>query len=127
MKNRTEGTEKKLIAPSQNEQQIIGRPDVPTLFIDRFMFAKRSDGYIIASGVQDIPNACVEQMRFMITEDHAKCFLDRLANILDYFPMKDKQQMPMAKFDAKGTASEKKNDCNTRKASEQEKANFKII
>ena len=108
MKNRTEGTEKKLIAPSQNEQQIIGRPDVPTLFIDRFMFAKRSDGYIIASGVQDIPNDCVEQMRFMITEDHAKCLLDRLANILDYFPMKDKQQMPMAKFDAKGTASEKK-------------------
>lgn len=92
MENGKKAKKQEPIVSAQNEQQIIGRPDIPTLYIDKFMFAKRSDGYIIVSGVQDIPSAGVEQLRFMMTADHAKCFLDRLAGILDYFPVKEDLQ-----------------------------------
>ena len=96
-----------LAAPSTN-MQLIMRPDIQTLFIDKFIFTKRADGALIASGIQSVPRLEIEQLRFLISEDHAKNFLDSLARLLDYFPVKEiKQEVPV-KQNTKPPASKKK-------------------
>ena len=78
------------------------------LFIDKFIFTKRADGALIASGIQSVPRLEIEQLRFLISEDHAKNFLDSLARLLDYFPVKEiKQEVPV-KQNTKSPAPKKK-------------------
>lgn len=94
-------------APSTNTQ-IIMRPDIQTLFVDKFIFTKRPDGTLITSGIQGVPGLEIEQLRFLMTEDHAKRFLDSLARLLDYFPVKEIKQEAPVKQNTKTSASKKK-------------------
>ena len=73
---------------SPNGIQFIGRPDIQTLYIDKFIFTRRLDGTVITSGIQRIPGVEIEQLRFLITEDHARNFLDNFAKLIDYYPTK---------------------------------------
>ena len=64
----------------------MGRPDVQTLFIDKFFLMRRTDGMILIRGIQEVPGLEIEGMRFIITENHARSFLDTLAKLIDYYP-----------------------------------------
>ena len=94
--------------PPPPNMKFFGRPDVQTLFIDKFVFVKRPDGMLITSGIQGVPGMEIEQLRFLITEDHAKNFLDILAKLLDYYPAKETKQEVLVKQSTKTPASKKK-------------------
>ena len=95
------------VPPPPNVQFLV-RPDIQTLFIDKFVFTKRPDGALIASGIQCVPRLEIEQLRFLISEDHAKNFLDTLAKLLNYFPVNEiKQEVPV-KQNTKTPTSKKK-------------------
>ena len=103
-----------------NGIQLIGRPDVQTLYIDKFIFSKRSDGTVITSGIQGIPGVEIEQLRFLITESHAKSLLDNLAKLIDYYPVKkNTPEMPI-KSNHEAAVVEKKT-AKTRKPVSQKK------
>ena len=88
--------------------QFLVRPDIQTLFVDKFIFTKRPDGTLIVSGIQGVPRLEIEQLRFLITEDHAKNFLDTLAKLLDYFPIKEMKLEIPVKQNTMTPASKKK-------------------
>ena len=94
--------------PTPPPMQFLARPDIQTLFIDKFVFTKRPDRTLIASGIQGVPGMEIEQLRFLITEDHAKNFLDTLAKLLDYYPAKETKQEVLVKQSTKTPASKKK-------------------
>ena len=107
--------------PTPPPMQFLARPDIQTLFIDKFVFTKRPDRTLIASGIQGVPGMEIEQLRFLITEDHAKNFLDILARLLDYFPVKEiKQEVPV-KQHTKPPASKKKTAAKQTKMVAQKK------
>ena len=107
--------------PTPPPMQFLARPDIQTLFIDKFVFTKRPDRTLIASGIQGVPGMEIEQLRFLITEDHAKNFLDILARLLDYFPVKEiKQEVPV-KQNTKPPASKKKTAAKQTKMVAQKK------
>lgn len=75
--------------PAQQQITVAGRPDLPTLYIDSFIFSKRkNDNNIIISGIQFLQNLQIEQARLMVTEDHARRIIDRLTAMVDYYPEK---------------------------------------
>ena len=94
--------------PPPPNMKFFGRPDVQTLFIDKFVFVKRPDGMLITSGIQGVPGLEIEQLRFLMTEEHAKRFLDSLAKLLDFYPVKETKQEVPVKHNTKTPASKKK-------------------
>ena len=101
------------IAP--NSISIFGRPDIPTIFIDKFIFTKRSEGTILVSGIQSIPGVEIEQLRFLISEDHAKRLLDSLAKLADYYPVKGVQPNPTPVVKERFSGEEEKSGKKTKK------------
>jgi len=81
----------------ETSPQIIGRPDIPTLFIDKFIFTKRPDGNILFNGIQSVPGFEVEQLRFIISNDHTKRFIEKLAQHIDFYPEKQPVSSPSSK------------------------------
>ena len=72
-----------------NEQQIMGRADIPTLFIDTFNIGIRSDDFILLGCVQQLPdNTLVEQARIMFTKEHCKRLIKNLSQATGYYPEK---------------------------------------
>ena len=65
----------------KEEKMVLCRPDIQTLYIDNFVFHRTHDGHILLSGIQESPGMRVEQVRCLITEEHA----NRLADILKKF------------------------------------------
>lgn len=104
-----------------NGLQFIGRPDIQTLFIDKFVFTKRQDGTVITSGIQGIPGVEIEQLRFLMTEDHAKKFLDSLSKLLDYYPIKGKAPETQIKSKPEASSVDKEVATKTRKPSVKKK------
>jgi hypothetical protein len=107
--------------PTPPPMQFLARPDIQTLFIDKFVFTKRPDRTLIASGIQGVPGMEIEQLRFLITEDHAKNFLDILAKLLDYYPAKEAKQEVPVKQNTKPPASKKKTAAKQTKMVAQKK------
>lgn len=68
--------------------QIIARPDIPTLFIDKFLLTKRPDSNILFNGIQAVPGFEVEQLRLIISNDHARRLIEKLAQLINFYPEK---------------------------------------
>ncbi len=66
---------------SPQQQQILGRPDIQTIFIDNFLMHKTADNHIILSGIQNSPGMSVEQLRCIITTPHAIRLAEKLREI----------------------------------------------
>lgn len=89
MPKQTDSNPNTISTPQQKtESQILGRPDIPTLFIDKFLLTKRPDSNILFNGIQSVPGFEAEQLRLMISNDHAKRFVEKLAQLIDFYPEK---------------------------------------
>lgn len=75
-------------AKSETGAQLIGRPDVQTLFIDKFILTKRPDDNILFNGIQFIPGLELEQLRFIISMTHAKRLVETLSRYINFYPEK---------------------------------------
>ena len=86
-------------------QQVLGRPDIQTLFIDNFLMHKTADNHIILSGIQNSPGMSVEQMRCIITSAHAIRLAEKLLKLAsekqEVMPPEIKQIIPKNKPAAK--------------------------
>ena len=71
--------EQEKMPPSQ--PQILGRPDIQTLFIDSFLIHQTADNHIILSGIQSVPGMSMEQLRCIITTAHAEKLAEKLLEI----------------------------------------------
>lgn len=72
-----------------NEQQVLGRADIPTLFIDTFNIGIRSDDFVLLGCIQQLPdNTLVEQARVMFTKEHCKRLIKNLSKATGYYPEK---------------------------------------
>lgn len=61
--------------------QILGRPDIQTIFIDSFIINRTPDDHIILSGIQVTPGMSVEQLRCIVTTAHAVRLAEKLQEI----------------------------------------------
>lgn len=104
--------------------QVLGRPDIQTLFIDKFLFVKRPDGTLLTCGIQGVPGVEIEQLRFIMTEDHAKRFLDSLSRLLNYFPVIEPKEVPV-KQNTKNSSSKKKTAAKQTKTVDKKKQKSK--
>ena len=78
--------------PALGTPRIIGRPDLPTLYIDQFIFTRRPDGMFLVSGSQDVPGTRLEQLRFLISPDMAKSVIENLAKLSGYYPVPENRK-----------------------------------
>ena len=74
---------KEIPQPTTREKQILCRPDVQTLYIDSFLLHKSREGHILMCGIQDTPGMSVEQVRCMITVQHAIRLADKLKALVE--------------------------------------------
>lgn len=71
------------------KQQIMGRLDIHTLFVDSFNIGVRSDDFILLGCVQQLSdNTLVEQARIMFTKESCKQLIKNLSKAIDYYPEK---------------------------------------
>ncbi len=86
------------------KQQIMGRLDIPTLFVDSFNIGVRSDEFILVGCVQQLPdNTLVEQARIMFTKESCKRLIKNLSKATEYYPEK-----PIAEKDEEKASPDKK-------------------
>jgi hypothetical protein len=65
--------------PLVKNQEPIFRNEIPSLFMDSFHIAMRSDNTVFLSGLQSEPNGnLVEQVRLVLTLDHAQKLVEGL-------------------------------------------------
>jgi len=66
------------------ETTLVRRNEVLNMLIDRYEIAGRSDGFVMISGFQHIPEfGFVEQSRQIITTQHARSLISTISYTLD--------------------------------------------
>ena len=74
---------KEVSQSTTQEKQIFCRPDVQTLYIDSVILRKSQDGHLLICGIQETPGMSVEQVRCMITVQHAIRLADKLKALVE--------------------------------------------
>lgn len=59
---------------------------LPTLYVDVMHIRHRKDGLNYLSFLTNIPDCVVEQVRFMIDDEHLHRIIDNLCRTTNYFP-----------------------------------------
>ncbi len=62
--------------------------DLPIVYVDGISIGHRDDGINYVSLTSNIPDCTVEQVRFMIGDEHLPRIIDALCRAIDYFPKK---------------------------------------
>jgi hypothetical protein len=66
----------------------ITKNELPTLYVDGVTIGHRDDGMNYVSLTTNVPHYIIEQVRFIIDDEHLRGMIDVLCRSIDYSPEK---------------------------------------